>query len=184
MDPNNDDRRQTIDNEPAAPKTGRSERETEEALAEKKAKDLLEEFERKRAYSGLPALLDATEATFADAAGLPRSDQDLFGLLLPATRQAFDATGLVFGANRDLPGLLGLPGASEVHDLHVWAMGTSQIALTAHVVLRDAGADTGSVLHEAEYELREHFKIHHVTLQLESPAHARLCALRAGEGCS
>ena len=57
MDPHNDDRRQMIDNEPAAPKTGRSERETEEALAEKKAKDLLEEFERKRAYGGLPALL-------------------------------------------------------------------------------------------------------------------------------
>jgi len=57
MDPHNDDRRQTIDNEPAVPKTGRSERETEEALAEKKAKDLLEEFERKRAYGGLPALL-------------------------------------------------------------------------------------------------------------------------------
>jgi hypothetical protein len=61
----------------------------------------------------LPAVQKVREATFADAAGLPRSDQDLFGLLLPATRQAFDATGLVFGANRDLPGLLGLPGAGD-----------------------------------------------------------------------
>ena len=107
-----------------------------------------------------------------------------WGLFKQSLHLLFDGVpeGIDLEAVRTM--LLGLPGASEVHDLHVWAMGTSQIALTAHVVLRDAGADTGSVLHEAEYELREHFKIHHVTLQLESPAHARLCALRAGVGCS
>jgi cobalt-zinc-cadmium efflux system protein len=80
--------------------------------------------------------------------------------------------------------LLGLPGVSEVHDLHVWAMGTSQIALTAHLVLNDQGADVGAMLHEAEHELHEHFEIRHVTLQLEPPAYARLCVLRAGTGCS
>ncbi|MEO6321376.1 MAG: hypothetical protein ABIR56_11905 [Polaromonas sp.] len=80
--------------------------------------------------------------------------------------------------------LLGLPGVGEVHDLHVWAMGTSHIALTAHVVLSDAGSDTGAVLHEAEHELHEHVDIRHVTLQLESSAYAHHCALRAGTGCS
>ena len=107
-----------------------------------------------------------------------------WGLFKQSLHLMFDGVpeGIDLEAVRTM--LLGLPGASEVHDLHVWAMGTSQIALTAHVVLSDTGADTGSVLHEAEYELREHFKIHHVTLQLESPAHARLCALRAGVGCS
>jgi len=80
--------------------------------------------------------------------------------------------------------LLGLPCVSDVHDLHVWAMGTSEIALTAHVVVGDMGTDSGAVLHGAEVELREHFKIHHVTLQLESPENARLCALRTGQGCS
>ena len=61
----------------------------------------------------LPAVQKVRAATFADAAGLPRSDQALFGLLLPAVRDAFDATGRVLGANRTLPGLLGLPGASD-----------------------------------------------------------------------
>ncbi len=79
--------------------------------------------------------------------------------------------------------LLSLPGVGEVHDLHVWAMGTSETALTAHVVLNDQGTDASAVLHEAEHELHEHFEIHHVTLQLESPAYAELCALRAGSGC-
>jgi cobalt-zinc-cadmium efflux system protein len=80
--------------------------------------------------------------------------------------------------------LLSLPGVSEVHDLHVWAMGTSEIALTAHVVLKDQVADVNTVLHEAEHELHEHFEIRHVTLQIEPPAYAQMCGLRAGNGCS
>ena len=80
--------------------------------------------------------------------------------------------------------LLELPGVADVHDLHVWAMGTSQIALTAHVVLNAQGTDTDAVLQDAEHELHEHFEIRHVTLQLESAAYAQLCALRAGAGCS
>ncbi len=87
-----------------------------------------------------------------------------------------DAVDLV--AVRQL--LLGLAGVAQVHDLHVWAMGTSQTALTAHLVLSDQVIDASTVLHEAEHELHEHFEIRHVTLQLESPAYARLCSLRAG----
>jgi len=79
--------------------------------------------------------------------------------------------------------LLSLPGVGEVHDLHVWAMGTSETALTAHVVLKDQGTDASAVLHEAEHELHEHFEIRHITLQLESAAYAPLCALREGSGC-
>jgi cobalt-zinc-cadmium efflux system protein len=75
--------------------------------------------------------------------------------------------------------LLDLPGVADVHDLHVWAMGTSHIALTAHLVTDTA--DTGALLHEAEEEL--HFEIRHVTLQLETLAYAQSCALRPGLGC-
>ncbi|PIY27797.1 MAG: cation transporter [Comamonadaceae bacterium CG_4_9_14_3_um_filter_60_33] len=77
--------------------------------------------------------------------------------------------------------LQGLPGVAEVHDLHVWAMGTSQTALTAHLVTDTT--DTGALLHEAEEELHEHFEISHVTLQLETPAYAQICGLRPGMGC-
>ncbi|HEY8904773.1 MAG TPA: cation diffusion facilitator family transporter [Rhodoferax sp.] len=77
--------------------------------------------------------------------------------------------------------LLGLPGVADVHDLHVWAMGTSHIALTAHLVTDTA--DTDALLREAEEELHEHFEIRHVTLQLETPAYAQSCALRPGLGC-
>jgi len=77
--------------------------------------------------------------------------------------------------------LLGLPGVADVHDLHVWAMGTRHIALTAHVVTE--AADTAALLHSAEEELHHRFDIRHVTLQLETPAYARLCGLRPGSGC-
>lgn len=79
--------------------------------------------------------------------------------------------------------LLGLPGVAEVHDLHVWAMGTSDIALTAHLVVREATPDSASLLHEAEHALHENFEIRHVTLQLETPAYAQQCSLRAGAVC-
>ncbi|GAB4216224.1 MAG: cation diffusion facilitator family transporter [Rhodoferax sp.] len=77
--------------------------------------------------------------------------------------------------------LQGLPGVTAVHDLHIWAMGTSQIALTAHLVTETA--DTAALLHQAQEELHEHFEIRHVTLQLETLAYAQKCGLRPGFGC-
>ena len=77
-----------------------------------------------------------------------------------------------------------LPGVLSVHDLHVWAMGTSQMALTAHLVVDDAAARSDALLREAEHELHAQFEIRHATLQLESAAYARRCALRTGAGCS
>ena len=80
--------------------------------------------------------------------------------------------------------LMGLPNVDEVHDLHVWAMGTAHNALTAHLVLTDAAADLGALLQRAERELRGRFEIHHVTLQLEPPDFAQQCALRDAGHCA
>ena len=79
--------------------------------------------------------------------------------------------------------LMELPGVDAVHDLHVWAMGTSQIALTAHLVLNSATTDTSALLRDAEHEILEHFAIRHTTLQLEPSAFAPHCASRDGSGC-
>ncbi len=80
--------------------------------------------------------------------------------------------------------LLAIPGVGDVHDLHVWAMGTSQVALTAHVVLQREGVATSPLLRAAEREMQAHFGIGHVTLQVETADFARDCALRSGAGCS
>ncbi|HWL84100.1 MAG TPA: cation diffusion facilitator family transporter [Roseomonas sp.] len=73
--------------------------------------------------------------------------------------------------------LAGLPGVMEVHDLHIWAMGTSETALTAHLVRADSRADP-DLLHRIQHEARERFGIAHPTVQLETPDAARACALR------
>lgn len=72
--------------------------------------------------------------------------------------------------------LLGLPGVTGIHDLHVWAMGTSHIALTAHIVVSPDVPDNSALLGKAEHELDEHFEIRHVTLQVESAAYAQQCS--------
>jgi cobalt-zinc-cadmium efflux system protein len=78
--------------------------------------------------------------------------------------------------------LLELPGVAGVHDLHIWAMGTSQVALTAHVVLESEVVDQGVLLHAAEHALEARFRIQHVTLQLESSGYAAHCPLQ-GPAC-
>jgi cobalt-zinc-cadmium efflux system protein len=91
----------------------------------------------------------------------------------------FDGVPLNIELKRVRDCLLALQGVVGVHDLHVWAMSTSQVALTAHLVVSDATADSGQLLSEAQKNLREHFHIEHVTLQLESQDYARGCSLSA-----
>ena len=62
--------------------------------------------------------------------------------------------------------LAGLPGVTEVHDLHVWPVGTTQVALTAHLVV-PWPATPPEFLDSLPAELRDLFEIDHATIQLE-----------------
>jgi cobalt-zinc-cadmium efflux system protein len=62
--------------------------------------------------------------------------------------------------------LAGLPGVVEVHDLHIWALSTTQNALTAHLVRPGCGLDDGLIASAAD-ELKAHHNIAHTTLQIE-----------------
>ena len=61
--------------------------------------------------------------------------------------------------------LQSLPGIERVHDLHVWAMGTSEIALTAHLVM-PSGHPDDAFLKGVNQHLHEQFSINHVTVQV------------------
>ncbi|SEC36328.1 cobalt-zinc-cadmium efflux system protein [Rhizobiales bacterium GAS191] len=74
----------------------------------------------------------------------------------------------------------GLPGVRSVHDLHVWAMSTTETALTAHLVREEAGSDD-KFLAEAREGLRSSFAIAHVTLQIERGDAEHPCALACEE---
>lgn len=73
--------------------------------------------------------------------------------------------------------LSALPGVASVHDLHIWPMGTTEIALTAHLVM-PAGHPGDNFLITACSELEHRFRIGHTTLQIEISETAR-CALEA-----
>ena len=57
------------------------------------------------------------------------------------------------------------PGIMAVHDLHVWAMSTTENVLSAHVVAREM--PSGAFACELDTKLREEFPVHHVTIQID-----------------
>lgn len=67
------------------------------------------------------------------------------------------------------------PGVQGVHDLHVWALGSRQPIMTAHVVTRDAGVDTAALRRTLAQQLEQAFGIHHATLQIEDGQEAAEC---------
>jgi len=78
--------------------------------------------------------------------------------------------------------LAGQPGVSRVHDLHIWAMGTQRIALTAHLVMPDGPADD-AFLHDVTELLLHQFGITHVTLQsVRTPAFPMCSDARLASG--
>jgi cobalt-zinc-cadmium efflux system protein len=61
-------------------------------------------------------------------------------------------------------------GVSQVHDLHIWPMSTTEIALTCHMVI-PAGPPGDAYLMDVAHRLKRNFGIEHATIQVEtSPA--------------
>jgi len=61
-----------------------------------------------------------------------------------------------------------IPGVKDVHDLHIWSLGTSTHALSCHVVIADVPpSESAPVLARLNRMLAERFDIHHTTVQFE-----------------
>lgn len=71
------------------------------------------------------------------------------------------------------------PGVTSVHDLHVWAMSTTETVLSAHLTL-PGGHPGDAFLHELAHQLEHRFGIGHATLQVETGA-GEDCALHPDE---
>jgi cobalt-zinc-cadmium efflux system protein len=70
-------------------------------------------------------------------------------------------------------------GVVAIHDLHVWPMSTTEIAMTCHLVM-PAGHPGDAFLHDLAGELAKRFKINHPTVQIEIDPHLA-CALASDD---
>ena len=90
---------------------------------------------------------------------------------------AMDAVPRRIDVEKLTAALSGIAGVSEVHDLHVWSTSTSEVILTAHLVV--PAGDAQAALTEARALLAEQFSISHVTLQVEGEQAADACPQRS-----
>ena len=100
-----------------------------------------------------------------------------WGLLRDSVTMAMDAVPPGVDPAAITTWLRALPGVAEVHDLHVWALSTTENAVTVHLVQTEAGP-ADALTKAACVGLRDRFKIGHATIQVETPHLAELCVLR------
>ncbi len=92
-----------------------------------------------------------------------------WGLLRDSVNLALDAVPEGVDADAVRRYLMGVPGVTAVHDLHIWGMSTTETALTAHLVM-PGGVPEGAFYHDLQHNLHERFDIQHATVQVERPA--------------
>jgi len=68
------------------------------------------------------------------------------------------------------------PGVSDVHDLHVWGMSTTECALTVHLAMPE-GYPGDVLIDDIIRTLKERYSIQHCTLQVEQGTTDHTCAL-------
>lgn len=74
--------------------------------------------------------------------------------------------------------LRGLAGVTDIHDMHIWGMSTTESALTVHVVVPQGYP--GDVFVDAVTQtLRERFSVQHATIQVELGTTVHTCSLHA-----
>ncbi len=72
--------------------------------------------------------------------------------------------------------LTGLPGVAEIHDLHIWAMSTTETALTVHLLM-PAGHPGDDFFSEVVHQIEHRFHIGHATIQIETGTATNPCVL-------
>jgi cobalt-zinc-cadmium efflux system protein len=103
-----------------------------------------------------------------------------WGLLKDSVHLALQAVPPSIDFDEVHSALLELPNVTDVHDLHIWAVSTTEIAMTAHVV-RPRVENDDATLKAANEMLHARFHIDHATIQIERSVSAADCG-QAEEG--
>lgn len=88
-----------------------------------------------------------------------------WGLLRDSLEIAVDAVPRNIDIDEVEAWLNQIDGVEEVHDLHIWAMSTSETSLSAHLVVPQGHND--QFLYDIREKLHQKFNISHTTLQIE-----------------
>jgi len=87
--------------------------------------------------------------------------RETLNILLEGTPRSLQL-GEIRGAIGDVPGVL------DVHDLHVWSLGSASHALASHVLIPEMPlSECSSILDAINCALRDRFRITHTTIQFE-----------------
>lgn len=95
-------------------------------------------------------------------------------LFIDSINLALDAVPKNIDVEEIFSFLMSHEGVSDVHDLHIWAISTTQIALTAHLIMPQGGND--DFLSSLQHDLEHQFNIGHTTFQIELSAIDNHCA--------
>lgn len=97
-----------------------------------------------------------------------------WGLLRDSLNLTMDAVPADIDSVQVRAYLSELPGVSELHDLHIWAMSTTESALTAHLVMPEPRHDEEFLI-QIERVLLDRFGIDHATIQVENAPLSHAC---------
>lgn len=89
-----------------------------------------------------------------------------WGLFTDSVDLALDAVPKHIDVEKVRSFLLSKKGVTDIHDLHIWAMSTTKVALTAHLVMPDGYDDT--FIGELQHDIAHEFGILHTTFQIEN----------------
>ncbi|MGR8998907.1 MAG: cation diffusion facilitator family transporter [Gammaproteobacteria bacterium] len=99
-----------------------------------------------------------------------------WGLLLDSLKLALNAVpeGIDVPAIHEY--LNQLSGVTDIHDLHIWGLSTTETALTVHLVM-PGGHPGDAFMDDIVQTLNEHYSVHHSTLQIEQGTTNHSCSL-------
>lgn len=89
-----------------------------------------------------------------------------WGLFTDSVDLALDAVPKHIDIDRVRSFLMSREGVDDIHDLHIWAMSTTRVALTAHLVMPEGHTD--SFIAELQHDIAHEFGISHTTFQIET----------------
>ena len=99
-----------------------------------------------------------------------------WGLLRDSLQLAMNAVPAHIDAPAIDAYLCQLEGVTDIHDLHIWGLSTTENALTVHLVM-PSGHPGDAFMDNCVQTLKEQYSVHHCTLQIELGTTNHTCAL-------